>query len=74
MDSNQWNQIDELLQSALERPTSERDEFLREACVGNEALEREVRSLLSARKEAGSFLENPAIQVAARALVNRQEE
>ena len=74
MDSNQWNQIDNLLQSALERPTGERDEFLRNACAGNELLEREVRSLLSARKEAGSFLENPAIQLAAQALADRQDD
>jgi tRNA A-37 threonylcarbamoyl transferase component Bud32/tetratricopeptide (TPR) repeat protein len=74
MDSNQWSQIDNLLQSALERPTGERDEFLRKACAGDEVLEREVRSLLSARQEAGSFLEDPAIKVAAQALANRQGE
>ena len=74
MDSNQWNQIDNLLHSALERPTGERDQFLREACAGNEALEREVHSLLLARKEAGSFLETPAIKVAAQALANQQGE
>jgi eukaryotic-like serine/threonine-protein kinase len=74
MDSHQWNRIDELLQSALERPTGERDEFLRTACAGDGTLEREVRSLLSARQEAGSFLESPAIQVAAQALANQQPE
>jgi tRNA A-37 threonylcarbamoyl transferase component Bud32 len=72
MDSNQWSQVDRLLQSALEHPSGERDQFLREACAGNEALEREVRSLLLARKEAGNFLESPAIKVAAQALANQQ--
>jgi serine/threonine protein kinase len=68
MDSDQWNKIDSLFQSALELPTGERDEFLRKACGGNQAIEREVRSLLSAREEAGSFLDSPAIDGAAQAL------
>ena len=34
----------------------EREEFLRRACGGDEALEREVRSLLASHQKAGSFL------------------
>jgi len=68
MDSERWKQIDGLLQAALERPPGERAEFLRDACVGDESLEREVRSLLASQQEAGSFLESPAIEVAARAI------
>jgi eukaryotic-like serine/threonine-protein kinase len=68
MDPDRWKQIDRLLQAALERPAAERDAFLAEACAGDEALEREVRSLLSSHKRAGSFLESPAIEVAARTL------
>jgi eukaryotic-like serine/threonine-protein kinase len=70
MDPNRWSQIDNLLQSALEHPTDERDAFLREACAGDRALEREVRSLLAARQEAESFLESPAMEVAAQALAS----
>jgi tetratricopeptide (TPR) repeat protein/tRNA A-37 threonylcarbamoyl transferase component Bud32 len=68
MQPKRWTEVDNLLQSALERPTSEREEFLHAACVGDEELEREVRSLLAARQEAGSFLLNPAIEVAAQAM------
>jgi eukaryotic-like serine/threonine-protein kinase len=50
---------------ALERPPEDREEFLRRACAGDEALEREVRSLLASQQQAGSFLESPAIGVAA---------
>ncbi len=46
MNSEQWKRVDSLLQAALERPPAERSEFLRQACAGDEALEREVRSLL----------------------------
>jgi serine/threonine protein kinase/tetratricopeptide (TPR) repeat protein len=68
MDSERWKQVDGLLQAALERPPGERAEFLRDACVGDESLEREVRSLLASQQEAGSFLESPAMEVAARAI------
>ena len=50
MDSERWKQVDGLLQSALERPPDEREAFLRQACVDDEALEHEVRSLLTVNK------------------------
>jgi len=68
MDSERWKQVDSLLQAVLERPPEERDEFLRGASAGDEALEREVRSLLASQRAAGSFLESPAIELAAREL------
>src|SRR5213596_2660842 len=68
MDSERWKRVDDLLQAALERPPGERAGFLRQACAGDEALEREVLSLLASQQEAGSFLESPAIEVAARAI------
>src|SRR5271166_5477290 len=74
MDSDRWKQIDGLLQSALERPPDERDAFLRQACGGDEALEREVRSLLASQQAAGSFLDSPAIEVAARAIASGQNK
>ncbi len=72
MDSDRWKQVDRLLQLVLERPPEERDAFLRHAATGDEALEREVRSLLTAQQRAGSFLDNPAIEMAARAAVRQQ--
>lgn len=63
MDSDRWKQLDSLLQSALERRPAERDQFLRDACAGDVALEQEVRSLLSLEQEAGAFLEFPAAQL-----------
>jgi hypothetical protein len=55
MDTPRWKQVDSLLQSLLERPPEERDAFLRHACAADEALEREVRSLLTSQQQAGSF-------------------
>jgi serine/threonine protein kinase/tetratricopeptide (TPR) repeat protein len=68
MDAERWKQIDRLLDAALARPPDERNAFLRQSCVDDEALESEIRALLAAREQAGSFLEGPAIDVAARAL------
>ena len=74
MDSERWKQVDGLLQSVLERPPEEREAFLRHICSGDQALEREVRSLLTAQQEAGGFLDRPAIEVAARALAQNENE
>jgi serine/threonine protein kinase/Tfp pilus assembly protein PilF len=72
MDSDRWKQIDGLLQSVLELPAEERDAFLRNACAADQALEREVRSLLRAQQQVGGFLESPAIEDAARAIARQQ--
>ncbi|HEY2014972.1 MAG TPA: serine/threonine-protein kinase, partial [Bryobacteraceae bacterium] len=72
MDSNRWKQIDNLLQSVLQYPPAEREAFLRQACAGDQALEQEVRSLLTSGRQAGNFLETPAMEVAAQALAQSQ--
>ncbi len=74
MDTERWKQVDSLLHLALERPAEEREAYLRRACGGDLVLEREVRSLLASRQQAGSFLESPALEVAARALAHRGSE
>jgi eukaryotic-like serine/threonine-protein kinase len=68
-----WKQVDDVLQSVRERAPEERDAFLRQACAGDQALEREVRSLLALDSRAGNFLGRPAIEVAVRAFAGRQE-
>ncbi|MDT8341052.1 MAG: serine/threonine-protein kinase [Longimicrobiales bacterium] len=48
---DRWARVEALFSGALERPAGERDAFLREACAGDEALRREVESLLAAAGE-----------------------
>src|ERR1035437_6151916 len=72
MDSERWKQAEDILQSVLDLAPEERDAFLRHSCAGDEALEREVRSLLKSEEQAGGFLENPALEMAARAVARRQ--
>src|SRR5215831_3087586 len=73
MDTERWQQVDSLLQSALERTPEQREEFLRDACCGDLTLEQEVRSLLAAHHHAGSFLENPVFKADER-IVGLNEE
>ena len=74
MDPDRWKQVDDLFQAVLECPPEERDAFLRRTCGPDEQLEREVRSLLSSQQHAGSFLQAPAIEVAARDLSGQRSE
>lgn len=74
MQSERWKQVDHLLQSVLDLPSEERDHFLRSACAGDEALEREVRSLLNSDRQAGTFLEHRAVDLAAQALARQPRE
>lgn len=61
MDQSRWKKIDELLQQALDLPTTERDSFLSKACNGDEALRSEVHSLLAADRQMGEFLDQPLL-------------
>jgi Tol biopolymer transport system component len=54
------NRISDLYHQAVDRAPGERSAFLREACAGDEALRREVESLLSYDEVSSSFLERPA--------------
>src|SRR5215467_485238 len=74
MDSERWKQIYGILQSAMDCRAEERDEFLKQACGGDQALEREVRSLLAADQQAEKFLGTPALDVAARAIAQMRNQ
>ena len=65
MEPKRWQKIEELYHAALEREESERAAFLEEACGGDEALRREVESLLAYAKPAEAFLEAPSLGRAA---------
>jgi serine/threonine protein kinase/Tol biopolymer transport system component len=70
MNPERWQRIEELYHAALERAESQRPAFLEQACGGDEGLRREVESLLSFHQQAGSFIEAPALEEAARALAS----
>ena len=74
MKPESWQQLDRLFHSALAHQPSERAAFLDEACGGDDSLHKQVEALLAAHVEAGSFIERPAIEVAARFVASDQNE
>jgi serine/threonine protein kinase len=68
MEFDRWEQIERLYHAALEREPDAREAFLVEACAGDEDLRREVAGLLACDIPSDSFIQSPAIQIAARAL------
>src|SRR5437867_10055993 len=73
MKPERWQRLDELFHSALELNQKERAEFLDEACAENDLLRRAVEALLAAHQSAGSFIENPALELEAQALAGEQD-
>src|SRR5687767_9238868 len=74
MTSERWQQVDQIYHAALERDASQRATFLDQACVGDVELRHEVESLIASHEQAGSFIAEPALKVAAQALAGDQGE
>jgi eukaryotic-like serine/threonine-protein kinase len=68
MERDRWEQIERLYHAALERGPDAREAFLDEACAGDEDLRREVAGLLACDVPSDSFIQSPAIEIAARAM------
>ena len=60
MTSERWSQIEKLYHAAVELDAALRSDFLDRACAGDEALRREIDSLLAFEPQAESFIESPA--------------
>ena len=74
MKPERWQKIEELYHSVLERESSQRAAFLKEACAGDEGLFREVRSLLEHEEKVETFMETPAVEVAGKALAKQRAQ
>src|SRR5262245_17766829 len=64
MTPNQYKQIDQLLEAAMELEPEERAGFLDEACAGDSQLRRRVETLLAALDRAEDFMEAPPAEAA----------
>ena len=60
MTPERWKQIEELYHAARNRPPGERAAFLADGCRDDEALRRDVESLLNEPVSADGFLDTPA--------------
>jgi len=68
MQPERWRRIEELFHSALKLEENRRVTFLEESCGEDQDLRLKVESLLAHHKEAGSFLDSPALELAAQEL------
>src|SRR5215471_13498976 len=69
MEPGLWQRVEEVVQRALELDESRRAEFLESSCCGDEALRREVESLLAQEKRVNHFLDSPALQAPGKLVV-----
>ena len=61
MTPERWRQIEELFQTAVDLPPSERPRFIRQASAGDETLFEQVVALVNQYESAGDFIEEPAL-------------
>ena len=66
MKHERWQEVERIYHLTLEKEASERSTFLVQACAGDEALRREVESLLTYEPQSEGFIEAPALELAAR--------
>ena len=74
MSPERWQEIERLYNSALAVESGQRESFLKQACAGDESLQREVEQLLASRSGIERFIESPALEVAAKILATDRIE
>ncbi|MGH7577047.1 MAG: protein kinase domain-containing protein [Longimicrobiales bacterium] len=65
IDSDRWRQIEDILDAALDVPSTEREALLREQCGEDVALRAEVERMLAACANASGMFESPPTLTAA---------
>jgi non-specific serine/threonine protein kinase len=65
-----WEQVKQVYGAVLAKDVTERAAFLDEVCAGNDDLRREVQSLLAHEEDAARFMNEPALEVAAKTFTN----
>ena len=61
-----WDQIDRIYNSAVNLEPGEREAFLKQACLGDESLRKDIERLFEHQQEAEQFIESPAIEMLGR--------
>ena len=72
MTPERWQRVKEIFHSALQLAPGERSAFLAEQCGKDEGLRREVETLLASHEKPGNFIDSPAYEGAAGALIGDQ--
>lgn len=71
--SERWQQIELLYSEALKHSSSERTEFLRQVCAGDDELQAELESLLAEAEDLSGFLSSRQLAAALRSVVESPE-
>jgi serine/threonine protein kinase len=71
--AERWRQVEELYHAAMERAPAARLSYLSEVCGADELLCKQVEELLAHEETASTFLEEPAMAIAAQLLADRPE-
>ena len=74
MDAERARRLEQLYHSALEHPKAERAAFLQGVCGADRELRQDLESLLAYDQEAESFIEVPALEMAARLMAVQQDQ
>ncbi|MEJ2111479.1 MAG: serine/threonine-protein kinase, partial [Acidobacteriota bacterium] len=72
MDAERWRKIERIYNIALELEPIERETFLHKACEEDASIREDVLRLLENQKEAGSFMESPAVNLLAGIKTNKE--
>ena len=64
MDRERWKRIDEIFHAALDRDSSARAKYLRDACKNDDSLRIEVESLIASHEKESSLFEHAASDLA----------
>ena len=64
MDPERWHKVESIFNQVLDADASHRASVLKKACAGDEALRREVESLIAQHEGAKDFIETPAFATA----------
>ena len=74
MTPERWQQVKEIFNSAIAYAPKERSSYISQACSGDEELRSEVESLIASHEESGSFIDQPAFEMAASLLARDRAE
>jgi serine/threonine protein kinase/Tol biopolymer transport system component len=74
MTPERWQQVKSIFNSAINYRPDERAQFISQACSGDDVLRSEVESLIASHEQSGSFIDEPAIKIAAPLLVDENSE
>jgi serine/threonine protein kinase/tetratricopeptide (TPR) repeat protein len=74
MDTERWRKLEQIYHGALESDPQDRADFIKQACAGDDGLRAQVESLLTSEGQAESFFARPAVEIAAKSILQTTTE